>query len=75
MGRLSKEQAYHPLLKLCIAVSCADIAAGTNQRLFPQICGVIPASTKYLGKDPWVAYGMDKNYKIYRDALIQNYPF
>lgn len=61
------------LLKLCIAVSCADIAAGTNSRLLPSVCGIVPSSTKYLGKDPWVAYGMDKKYKYYRDALIQRY--
>lgn len=63
------------LLKLCIAVSCADIASGTNKRLGDSVCGIVPSSTKYLGKDPWIAYGMDKKYKSYRDALISNAPF
>jgi len=57
-------------LKTCVAVSCADIAAGTNVRLLPDVDGLIPANTIYLGKDPWIMYGMDKKYETYRNELI-----
>ena len=63
------------LLKLCIAVACADIAAGTNSRLGSSVCGIVPKDTIYMGKDPWTMFGMDKKYKLYRDALIANFPF
>jgi hypothetical protein len=61
------------LLKLCIAVSCADIAAGTDARLLPNVCGIVPTSSSYLGKDWWVSLGMDKKYKEYRDILIASF--
>jgi len=57
-------------LKLCIAVSCADIAAGTNVRLLPNVDGIIPAKTIYLGKDPWTLFGMDLKYDTYRSELL-----
>ena len=58
-------------LKMCIAVSCADIAAGTNVRLLPDVDGLIPANTIYLGKDTWTLYGMDKKYEGYKNELIE----
>uniref|UniRef100_A0A6C0KPT3 HD/PDEase domain-containing protein n=1 Tax=viral metagenome TaxID=1070528 RepID=A0A6C0KPT3_9ZZZZ len=57
-------------LKMCIAVSCADISAGTNVRLLPNVDGLIPAKTIYLGKDPWTLYGMDKKYESYRSEVL-----
>ena len=60
------------LLRLCIAVSCADITAGTNRRLVGIIEGGIkPADEIYLGKDPWTLYGMDKKYLKYRKNLLE----
>jgi hypothetical protein len=58
------------LLRLCIAVACADITAGTNRRLLPDVSGIIPAPEKYLGKDPWTLFAMDKKYLVYRKMLL-----
>lgn len=58
------------LLKLCIAVACADITAGTNKRLLPSVDGIIPEKEVFLGKDPFVLFGMDKKYIDYRQRLI-----
>jgi len=58
------------LLKLCIAVACADITAGTNKRLLPSVDGIIPEKEVFLGKDPFVLFGMDKKYIDYRQSLI-----
>lgn len=61
------------LLKLCILVACADITAGTNVRLLHEIHGIAPCPRSYIGKDPWVAYGMDKKYLQYRQAVLDAY--
>jgi hypothetical protein len=58
------------LLRLCMAVACADITAGTNRRLLPNVNGIRPANEKFLGKDPWVAFGMVGKYLEYRDAVL-----
>ena len=58
------------LLRLCIAVACADIAAGTNRRLLPNVAGVSPAAERYMGNDPWTFFSMEKNYLIYRTMLL-----
>ncbi len=58
------------LLRLCMAVACADITAGTNRRLVPNVNGIRPANEKFLGKDPWVAFGMVGKYLEYRDAVL-----
>jgi len=58
------------LLKLCIAVACADIAAGTNKRLLPNVGGITPADEVWLGIDPFVSYGMDKKYLVYRKSIL-----
>ena len=59
------------LLRLCIAVACADITAGTNRRLTPHVAGIVPAAERYLGKDPWTLFAMDKKYLIYRTLLLE----
>ena len=61
------------LLRLCIAVACADITAGTNRRLTPHVAGIVPAAERYLGKDPWTLFAMDKKYLIYRTLLLDAY--
>jgi hypothetical protein len=61
------------LLRLCIVVACADITAGTNKRLLPSVNHMIPSNTKYLGKDPWVAYGMVSKYLRYQADIIELY--
>jgi hypothetical protein len=55
------------LVKLCIAIGCADISGSSNDRVKG-----IPTSlpTVYLSKDPWVAYGMDKKTNDYRNAVL-----
>jgi hypothetical protein len=58
------------LLRLCIAVACADITAGTNRRLQPDINGIIPANEKFIGKDPWVIFGMEAKYLEYREKVL-----
>ena len=59
------------LLQLCIAVSCSDITAGSNRRLIPAVSGIKPADEKFLGKDPWTLFGMDKKYLGYRNMLLK----
>jgi hypothetical protein len=61
------------LLRLCIAVACADISAGTNRRLNPSINGIVPAEEVFIGKDPWIMYGMDVNYLKYRQQVLDVY--
>jgi len=58
------------LLKLCIAVACADITAGTNRRLQPNVNGIVPANEKFIGKDPWVIFGMEAKYLEYREKVL-----
>ena len=58
------------LLCLCIAVACADITAGTNRRLQPDINGIVPANEKFIGKDPWVIFGMEGKYLEYREKVL-----
>lgn len=61
------------LLKLCIVVACADITAGTNVRLLPSVNKIKPCSRNYLGKDPWVLFGMDQKYLEYRKDVLNNF--
>jgi hypothetical protein len=70
------------LLNMCIAVSCADIAGASNIRLndepFKQWLienhiTVTPSKEKYLGKDNFVGFGMSKNYKDYRQKVIEKF--
>jgi hypothetical protein len=61
------------LLRLCIAVAAADITAGSNRRLLPNVNGIIPAEEKFLGKDPWSLFGMDKKYLTYRQMLLDGF--
>jgi len=68
------------LLKLCIVVSCADIASGTNKRLKDM---TIPDNVKqqykitevpddlYFSFDTWVKMGMDKKCEYYYNTLIE----
>jgi len=58
------------LLRLCIVVACADISAGTNRRLKSSTNGIIPADEVFVGKDPWIMYGMDVNYLKYRQQVL-----
>ena len=61
------------MLKLCIAVSSADITAGTNRRLLPDVHNIKPEDETFLSKDPWTDYEMDKKYLGYRNMLLQAY--
>lgn len=61
------------LLRLCMAVACADITAGTNRRLLPSINGIEPAKEKFIGKDPWVIFGMESKYLDYQDKVLNAY--
>ena len=61
------------LLRLCIAVACADISAGTNRRLKPSINRIEPAEEVFIGKDPWIMFGMDANYLKYRQMVLDLY--
>ena len=54
------------LVRMCIAISCADVAAGTNKRLTGESdteygIDTVPEMV-YQGKDPWVAFGLNKTY-------------
>lgn len=59
------------LLRLCIAVACADISAGTNRRLKPSVNGIEPADEIFIGKDPWVIFGMESKYLEYRTKVLE----
>jgi hypothetical protein len=59
-------QPTETLLRTCIAVSCADIAAGSPRRL---TCATAPP-VYTNGNDPWVAFGMDKAAPFYLSAVI-----
>jgi len=61
------------LLRLCIAVACADITAGTNRRLLPNVNGIIPANEEFIGKDPWVIFGMEAKYLEYQEKVLAAY--
>jgi hypothetical protein len=61
------------LLKMCIAVSCADIAAGTNVRIKDSTYGIKVAEQNFLSKDPWTDFGMDQNYKSHRNNVIEEF--
>jgi hypothetical protein len=56
-----------------MAVSCADIAAGTNRRLLPSVNEIIPAKETFVSTDPWVLFGMDKKYVDYQKAVLKAY--
>ena len=58
------------LLKLCIIVSCADIAAGSNVRLKLDFSNIVRPQ-KYPSNDPWVRFNMQNNYISYREGLIK----
>jgi len=60
-------------LRLCIAVSCADISAGTNRRLGSHVQGIQVARQLYTSSDPWVRFGMDKKFMMYYDAVINEF--
>ncbi len=55
------------LLRLCIAVSCADIAGSSNSRV-SQIAGVLPQI--YKARDIWVFKKMDVNYEGHINRVI-----
>jgi CRISPR/Cas system-associated endonuclease Cas3-HD len=62
------------LVKLCIAVSAADIAAGTDVRVRDmadhQYEIYASPSPVYLSRDPWVQFGMDRRVYLLRHNLI-----
>jgi len=62
-----------PLLRLCMAVACADITAGTNRRLSPNVNGIVPAPERFIGKDPWVIFGMESKYLEYQEKVLATY--
>jgi hypothetical protein len=61
------------LLRLCMAVACADITAGSNVRLLPSVNGIVPAKEKFIGKDPWIIFGMESKYLDYRNKVLDAY--
>jgi NAD-dependent dihydropyrimidine dehydrogenase PreA subunit len=62
------------ILKLCIAISCADITAGTNIRLRDDSnLHEDVMRQKYVSYDPWVSYDMYKRYKFYRQIVLEQY--
>ncbi len=64
------------LIKMCIAVSCADIAGASNVRLVKNkhlLKTFTPAKEIYHSKDPWVAFGMDKKYLQYRTDVLNEF--
>ena len=61
------------LLRLCMAVACADITAGSNRRLLPSVNGIEPAKEKFIGKDPWVIFGMESKYLDYQEKVLNAY--
>lgn len=61
------------LLRLCIAVSCADITAGTNIRLLPSVNNIEPAPKQFLGKDPWTLFKMADKYLEYQQKVLDAY--
>lgn len=62
------------LLRLCMVVACADIAAGSNRRLRSEKTnGIIAAKETFIGTDPWVLFGMDKKYMGYHQSVLDSY--
>lgn len=65
------------LLCTCILVSCADIAAGTSKRMRAGSCSLtgldLPTVDRYTSRDPWVAFGMDKNAEGYKRVVMRAY--
>ena len=58
------------LLKMCILIACADISSGTNIRLKKN--RKVPKQ-KYISKDPWVLFKMDKRYLFYRQKVLDQF--
>ncbi len=58
------------LLKMCILIACADISSGTNIRLKKN--KKVPKQ-KYISKDPWVLFKMDKRYLFYREKVLNQF--
>lgn len=62
------------LLKLCIAIGCADITASTNKRLMDlESENIKIAKQNYATFNPWEFYEMNKRYGRYRQAVISHY--
>jgi len=55
------------LLRLCLAVSCADIA-GSNPVRVSKMDGAAPSV--YHAKDPWTLFSMDKNHQVLIDKVL-----
>jgi hypothetical protein len=64
------------LLRLCIIISCADIASGTNLRIKDtKIDNFKVSDLKYISKDPWVSFNMNEKYSNYLQNLIDYFKF
>ena len=63
------------LLKLCIAVACADITASTNSRFTNHNFGdnITIAKQKYESFNPWEYYKMNERYNDYRNHVLNHY--
>lgn len=57
------------LLNFCIAISCADISGSTNMEV-KDIPGAM--KPKYASFAPWVAFGMNTKYNVYKTALLES---
>ena len=63
------------LLKLCIAIGCADITASTNSRFKDHNFGdkITIAKQRYASFNPWEFYGMEQKYINYRHHILFHY--
>ena len=69
--RACKVRRSLSLLKLCIAVSAADIAGGGNAHLDQKVRDRVPEV--YESTQPWKRYGMDGKVKRNRSMIISEY--
>jgi len=60
------------LIKLCIAVACADVAGSRNIRLKADHPHILPENRNKT-QDPWIDYKLEANYKEIRNAVLNNY--
>ena len=65
--KINKNLLYQ--LKLCIAISYADIASGTNRRLKIKYDHLV-IDEKYISYDPWTKYKLNQNYIHLRKNII-----
>jgi hypothetical protein len=60
-------------LNYVLLLPVQSVTAGTNRRLQPNVNGIVPANEIFIGKDPWVIFGMEAKYLEYRDKVLAAY--